>query len=192
VIHLDTEVRRLQRLVEDLLELGRADAGVAEVEAEPVDVGDAVHAFLERSGSNAPVRVDAGSGNGTGAPAPPVVEIDRRRLERVLANLVENAESHGGGLVGVEIVSVDHSVRIAVDDAGPGIDEAQREDVFARFFRGPAAGRRASTSGTGLGLALVAEHVALHGGRVWIENRPAGGTRVVVELPRASSVAVGS
>jgi signal transduction histidine kinase len=187
VLHLDAEVARLQRLVEDLLELGRADAGVAEVDTEPVDVRDAVRAFLDKSGSDAALEVGASTGNGTRPPAAPVVQIDRRRLERVLANLVENAELHGGGLVGIGIVGGEHWVRIAVDDAGPGFEAADHDEVFARFYRGAAAGRRASTSGSGLGLSLVAEHIALHGGRVWIEDRPGGGARVVVELPRAGT-----
>jgi len=71
-----------------------------------------------------------------------------------------------------------------VEDAGPGIPREERDRVFERFARGSAvAGRRGAGSGTGLGLALVAEHVKLHGGRVWVETSPAGGARFVVELP---------
>ncbi len=74
-------------------------------------------------------------------------------------------------------------MRLVVDDAGPGIPAEEREAVFERFYRGPAARRRGVTEGTGLGLSLVKEHVALHGGRTWAEEAPGGGARFIVELP---------
>ena len=78
----------------------------------------------------------------------------------------------------------DHSVRVCVDDSGPGIPPADRDRIFERFARGPGtAGSRGAGVGTGLGLALVQEHVRLHGGRVWVTDSPTGGARFVVELP---------
>ena len=76
-------------------------------------------------------------------------------------------------------------MQIAVEDRGPGVPEEDRELIFDRFSRGGVAGRRGSGEGVGLGLALVAEHVRLHGGRVWVEDRADGeeGARFVVELP---------
>jgi len=74
-------------------------------------------------------------------------------------------------------------VRVAVEDHGPGVPELARRHLFERFYRGRASGRRGSSEGTGLGLSLVAEHVRLHGGSVWIEDAPGGGARFVVELP---------
>jgi K+-sensing histidine kinase KdpD len=76
-------------------------------------------------------------------------------------------------------------VRIAVEDAGHGVPESERELIFDRFSRGTAGGNRGADSGTGLGLALVDEHVRLHGGRVWVEDRHDGkaGARFVIELP---------
>lgn len=178
---LETEVQRLCRLVEDLLELGRADAGVAELQLEPVDVGELVRRVLHSPDV-------ARNGTELITPAEPALaRVDKRRLERVLVNLFANAESHGGGLERVTIASEGATVRIEVEDAGPGVDAKDREAVFRRFFRGAAAGRRASTPGAGLGLALVAEHVQLHGGTVRIEEREGPGARFVVELPGEST-----
>jgi two-component system, OmpR family, sensor histidine kinase MtrB len=85
----------------------------------------------------------------------------------------------------VNVELVDNDVRIGVEDEGPGVDEADRDRVFERFARGSeAAGRRGTGEGVGLGLALVREHVNLHGGRVWVEDKATGpGARFVVELP---------
>ena len=70
-----------------------------------------------------------------------------------------------------------------VEDAGPGVRVEEREAIFERFYRGAAAGRRGESSGTGLGLALVAEHVKAHHGKVEVTDRPGGGARFVVRLP---------
>ncbi len=172
---LETEVLRLHQLVEDLLELGRADAGVADVQLELVDVAVFVALTMPSCG---------GATATFEAPEHPTyAHVDKRRLGRVLANLVANAETHGGGLRRVVVSSgTDNSrVMISVEDSGCGIDPSEREAVFERFFRG-AGGRRTST-GAGLGLSLVAEHVQLHGGRVWVEGTEGSGARFVVELP---------
>ncbi|HVF33213.1 MAG TPA: HAMP domain-containing sensor histidine kinase [Acidimicrobiales bacterium] len=169
---LDADVQRFQRMVEDLLEISRFDAGVAELEVEEVDVRVLVHHALGRAGA-----VPHGDATVLG---------DKRRLERVVANLVENAAAYGGGAVRVDVERVDGSVRLLVDDEGPGVPMSERTKVFDRFFRGSASGRRGAGRGSGLGLALVAEHVRLHGGRVWVEDGPGGfGARFVVELPAA-------
>ena len=78
-----------------------------------------------------------------------------------------------------------HNARIEVDDAGPGIPISDRTRIFERFSRGSA--RHADDSGTGLGLALVARHVRHHGGTTWVEDRPGGGARFVIELPAADT-----
>jgi signal transduction histidine kinase len=70
-----------------------------------------------------------------------------------------------------------------VADRGPGVAPGERDRIFERFYRGQAAGQRGVTSGTGLGLSLVVEHVRLHGGRVWAESGAGGENRFVVELP---------
>jgi two-component system sensor histidine kinase MtrB len=75
------------------------------------------------------------------------------------------------------------SIRVIVEDRGPGIPLAERQHLFERFYRGSRSGQRASSEGTGLGLSLVAEHVRLHGGSVLIDSAPGGGSRFIVELP---------
>jgi signal transduction histidine kinase len=101
----------------------------------------------------------------------------------VVVNLVENAAVYAGGVTRLAVEATDDTVRLIVEDAGPGVPAEARARIFERFFRGSAAGRRGAGDGTGLGLSLVAEHVRLHGGRVWVEDRPEGGSRFVVELP---------
>ena len=174
---LAADVDRFQRLVEDLLEISRIGAGTAEVSLEPVRPDElAAHALRSAKAPEVPVDVDP-SASGV------VIHVDKRRMERVIVNLVENAQSHGRGIVRMAIEADDGRVRLAVEDAGPGVAPDERERVFEPFVRGRVAGRRGEAHGTGLGLSLVAEHVRLHGGRVWVQGRPGGGARFVVELP---------
>ncbi len=170
------EVARFERLVQDLLEISRFDAGVVHASFDQVYLGELVLRALEALGDEVPLEVAAGA-------TEVVVEADKRRLERVVANLVENARTHGGGVVHVGIEADDDRARIIVEDRGPGVSPDDRTRVFERFFRGQQAGRPSGTGGVGLGLALVAEHARLHGGRVWVEDADGGGARFVVELP---------
>ncbi len=174
---LSEEIARFQRLVQELLEISQIDAGASPVALEPVRPGElARHAVSAVAGSEFAVDVDP-------AAVDVFVEADKRRLERVIANLVENARLHGGGLARVAVERGDGTVRLVVEDAGPGVPPEERERIFERFNRGRSAGRRGAGDGTGLGLALVTEHVRLHRGRVWVEDRTNGGARFVVELP---------
>jgi signal transduction histidine kinase len=114
-----------------------------------------------------------------------VINADKRRLARVIANLLDNATRYGGGPTLIAVEGDDTHLRISVEDSGPGVPEVERTAIFERFSRGSAGGRRGGDSGTGLGLSLVIEDVRLHGGRVWVEDRPDGlsGARFVFELP---------
>jgi signal transduction histidine kinase len=176
---LTADVERFQRLVEDLLEISRYDAGVADLHLEDVRLTELVTRAVASVGGP-PVEL------GPGVVADSLaIQADKRRMERVIANLVENAARYGGGATRV-IVDAGHFVaRVAVDDEGPGVALEEREAIFERFFRGSAAGqRRGGGQGSGLGLSLVTEHVRLHGGRVWVEDNPIGtGARFVVEIP---------
>lgn len=188
---LSAEVDRFQAMVRDLLEMSRLDAGSVDFQMSRVEVGELVRNALAPSApSELPIEVD------------PQLEhrhlsADKRRVERVMTNLVDNAARHGGGAVRVTVEpaegEVGELVRIAVEDEGPGVAEPERERIFERFARGSiVAGRRGRGGGSGLGLALVAEHVRLHGGRVWVEDRVGGGARFVVELPLAEEVVDGN
>jgi signal transduction histidine kinase len=172
------EIGRFQHVVQELLELSRADAGVERIELEPVRLGELVLQAASRlDGSMTTVDIDP-------IVASTPILADKRRLERVLVNLFENARTHGAGLAAIRVLHRDGAVRIEVDDNGPGVPPEERDAVFERFFRGAAAGRRGTDSGAGLGLAIVAEHVAAHDGRVWVEDRTgARGARFVFEIP---------
>jgi signal transduction histidine kinase len=174
---LVSEVERFQRLVGDLLEMARLDAGVVPVELEDVRVAELVAHAVERVAPSAAslVKVDE-------AATDLVAPVDKRRLMRVLANLIDNAAHHGAGLSRVQVSAAPGEVLIAVEDQGPGVPVGDRRRIFERFARTTAADRRTSSDGAGLGLALVAEHVAAQRGRVWVEERPGGGARFVVAL----------
>jgi two-component system, OmpR family, sensor histidine kinase MtrB len=187
---LSDDLHRFQRMVTDLLEMSRADAA-SEVFLEEVNVSK----LVRRS-------VEAGAA-GIDGHAPPAVhvdpavrdwrvDVDKRRFERVMANLLENAANYGGGATDIAVrpgagagVAAGRAagVEVTVDDAGPGIEPAERSKVFERFYRGSASGRRGTGTGTGLGLSLVAEHMRAMHGQVRVESSPAGGARLVVTLP---------
>jgi len=174
---LSRAVDRFERLVEDLLEISRFDAGAVHASLEEVFLGELVLRAVEAlPGCDTPVDVSA-SATAT------VINADKRRLEQVIANLVSNARLHGGGVESVRVEEWNGRARLVVEDRGPGVPPADRERVFERFFRGPGTGRSTNGGGVGLGLALVAEHVRLHGGEVWVEDREGGGARFVVEFP---------
>lgn len=182
---LKSDVARFQGLVEDLLEISRFEAGAVELHLEPLLAAEFVmNAVAVSSLPDTPVTVSPRAQD-------VIIEGDRRRLARVLANLIDNATAYGGGSPTVTVSEVDGAdeqvshVQIAVEDRGQGVPEDERQRIFDRFSRGAAAaGRRGGTEGTGLGLSLVAEHVRLHGGRVWVEDRTDGesGARFVIEL----------
>ena len=179
---LTAEVERFDTLVEDLLEVSRFDVGAANLNLEPVELAElAAEALTALGHPSVALSVAPGCEH-------LVVGADKRRLERVLANLLANADQYGRGATGLEVglrpgpdgVAMAY---IAVDDAGPGVPADERETIFDRFARGRAAGRRAGGDGVGLGLALAREHVNLHGGRLEVTDSPAGGARFVVLLP---------
>lgn len=173
------DIDRFRQLVEDLLEISRFDAGVVRLELEEVHLAELVmQAVSHSTNTDVPVELDADL-------AGVVVNADKRRIVRVITNLVDNAARYGGGASAVSLRRVGDEVQIAVEDHGDGVPAEDREAIFDRFTRGSAAGRRGASDGVGLGLALVAEHVNLHGGRVWVEDRLDGeaGARFVIQLP---------
>jgi len=169
-----SQVRRFDSMVIDLLELARMDAGATDLNVEQLEIVDLTRRIASRYGEvEIPIVVQRRT--------PKIVTIDKVRFERILGNLLENARIHGGGALQIELAPAKgHRLRVAVEDGGPGVARGERERIFERFARGSAARHRI---GTGLGLALVAEHGAAMGGQAWVEDRPGGGARFVVELP---------
>jgi two-component system sensor histidine kinase MtrB len=170
---LADDLERFRALVVDLLAISRHDAG-DQLVLDEVVVGDLVRRAADEAAGRSvtTVRPDA---------AAVTMRADKRRLERVVANLVRNADTHGRGCERVTVDATFRTVRIVVDDCGPGVPAEQRGRIFDRFSRASSGDR----SGVGLGLAIVQRHVVLHGGKVVVTERPGGGARFVVELPRS-------
>ncbi len=173
---LTADVARLRHTVADLTEIAQHDAGVVTVDLEVQPVTAVIGGLLNRfRRPDLAVDIDTKATRS-------LVRVDENRLERVLANLLENADTHGGGATGIAVRAPAGRVEIAVDDAGPGVPADQRARIFERFSRGSVAPGTAKPPGSGLGLALAEENVRLLGGRIRIEDRPGGGARFVVEL----------
>ena len=175
---VEDELGRFRRTLDDLLELARVDGAPVEESAEPVSLSALVREVLARRGCP-PELV------GTDADEVTAVRGDKTRLERAVTNLLDNADRHGGGVVGVQVRRADGAVQVLVDDAGPGVPPAERERVFERFARGPRAAR-GSLPGAGLGLAIVGETASGHGGAAWISESPVGGARLTLSVPGAA------
>jgi signal transduction histidine kinase len=173
---------RLQRLAEDLLLLTRADEHTLALRRRPVDVDDLVFDEARRVRGATGLRVD------TTAVSAGRVEGDPAGLRRVLRNLGDNAARAAGGHLAFSVAEDDGVVRLAVDDDGQGVPEADRERVFERFVRLDDA-RARDDGGSGLGLAIVSELITAHGGTVAIASSPLGGARVEVTLPRLADPA---
>jgi signal transduction histidine kinase len=170
------EGERLQRLVEDMLLLARADEHGLGLRRRPVDVDDVVLDEARRLRVTTELDVDA-TGVSAGA-----VDGDADALARVVRNVADNAARHADGRVALALAERDGTVTLAVEDDGPGVPPGERERVFERFVRLDDA-RARDGGGSGLGLAIVAELVAAHGGTVAIGESRWGGARVEVTLP---------
>jgi len=171
VSSLAGQVRRFSTLVLDLLELSRI-GGDQSVQVESVDVCAAMRSAVSERGSS-PTIVRC-----TGDAAPPSIRTDRRRLERVVANLIDNADSHGEGVSAVIIESGKDETMVHVDDSGPGVSAKDRERIFEPFNRGSKTDRK----GSGLGLAIVDEQARLLGATVTVSQSPTGGARFTLHL----------
>ena len=169
------ETARMQRLVEQLLLLTRADEGAVLRSHHDVDLDDLVLAEARRA-RRAVVTVD------TSGVAPGRLRGDRAALGQVVRNLVDNAARHAASTVTVSVRETDGEVELVVEDDGAGIPEEDRRQVFERFVRLDEA-RARDAGGSGLGLAIVEEIVAAHGGRVEVSSSSRGGARFVVLLP---------
>ena len=181
---MSDQVRTLARLVEDLFELARIDAGVLTLELRKAELAGLIETCVRGLAAEAQskhVRVEARVKDGISAHCAP------EQVERVLYNLLANAVRHTppDGSVAVLAESDPQEVRIVVEDTGDGLTHEAAERMFERFWRGDGA-RGAGDGGAGLGLAIARGLVEAHGGRIWAESRPEGGTRVSFTLPAAA------
>jgi two-component system, OmpR family, sensor histidine kinase MtrB len=177
------QLERFESLLTDLLEISRYDANAATLDAEPVDVctivlqsADIAQHMAERRGTKIEFRLPA---------MPCIAEVDRRRVERILRNLLLNAVEHGEDKDTVVTVATDSAaVAVSVRDFGVGLRPGEEQLVFDRFWRADPARARTS-GGTGLGLAIALEDARLHGG--WLEawGEPGQGSVFRLTLPRA-------
>ena len=173
VEHLATQVRRLSRMLIDLLEISRMSASDP-VEAEPVDVTSLARQVVRVQGLD--VNVVEGAAT--------VVQSDARHLERVFDNIVRNAQTHGGGLRAVTIESLPDAVAVHFDDAGPGVDAELAQRIFEPFVRGDHAD---PLSGAGLGMAIASEHGQRIGAHLEVGASPLGGARMTVRLSKGET-----
>ena len=176
---LQTELDRFERLLADLLEISRHDAGAAELDLDPVDLRTVVHRVADATSAlGSPGCLDLRLPD-----TPVVAEVDARRVERVLRNLVVNALEHGEGRpVTLTLAGDADAVALTVRDRGIGLRPGEAEQVFGRFWRGdPSRARR--TGGTGLGLSIAQEDARLHGGRLEAWGLPGQGSVFRLVLP---------
>ncbi|GAA1390821.1 two-component system sensor histidine kinase MtrB [Kitasatospora putterlickiae] len=179
---LQGQLDRFESLLADLLEISRFDAGAAVLDAEPVDLRDIVGRVVEAADPLAQAKGSAVVIRGDGEPV--VAEVDSRRIERILRNLVVNALEHGEGRdVVVRLGSQDGAVAVGVRDYGIGLKPGEASRVFHRFWRADPS-RVRTTGGTGLGLSIAVEDAHLHGGWLQAWGEPGGGSHFRLTLPR--------
>jgi len=173
------ETRKLTRLVEDLMEVSRFDAGAAKLALDDIDVANAIGATLRARGWLGRVQAEL--------PAGVIARLDPRRLDVIVANLVGNALKHGAPPVGLWLWADHNWVEVRVMDNGPGLAPEVLPHVFDRFYKAEFA--RTRSEGSGLGLAIAWENARLHSagqlhGSLEAANRPEGGAVFTLRLPR--------
>ncbi|MFJ8044967.1 MtrAB system histidine kinase MtrB [Kitasatospora sp. NPDC096147] len=179
---LQGQLDRFESLLADLLEISRFDAGAAILDAEPVDLRDIVGRVVEAADPLAQAKGSAVIIRGGEEPV--VAEVDSRRIERILRNLVVNALEHGEGRdVVIRLGSAEGAVAVGVRDYGIGLKPGEASRVFHRFWRADPS-RVRTTGGTGLGLSIAVEDAHLHGGWLQAWGEPGGGSHFRLTLPR--------
>lgn len=174
------QVERLLRMVSDLLDISKIERGVLPLKLASIDLTPVLDEAVESSGEglvDAPhVRVLSP------AAARRMEEGDRDRIVQVLVNLIRNAQKYGppAGEITVECRDAGAAYEFRVADRGDGVPDALKEKVFEAFTRGTTR----DVPGVGLGLAISKHIVSLHGGRIWIEDNPGGGSVFVFQLPK--------
>jgi two-component system sensor histidine kinase MtrB len=168
------ETKRLARLVEDLMEISRFDAGTAAMRIEDINLPELIEATLAARGWTTKVSV--------AAPALLATRVDARRMDVVIANLVGNALKHGGEPVELRVYDEGSHAVVQVADSGPGIPAEALPHIFDRFYKADKA--RGRSEGSGLGLSIAFENARMHGGELSAGNRPEGGAVFTLRFPR--------
>jgi two-component system sensor histidine kinase KdpD len=176
-----TELDRLTRLFQDILDMARIDAAAIRIDRQwvtPADIVDAAAAHVRHELERRTLRVEADSDA--------EVEIDPKLASAALAHLLENAAQYSPSEKPITVTArvEQPGLRVSVQDAGPGLDLGELDHLFERFYRGHAA--RQTTFGTGMGLAITRGLLAAAGGQVWAENAPGGGARFTIVIPGAA------
>jgi two-component system, OmpR family, sensor histidine kinase KdpD len=180
---IEEEANRLARLVANLLDMSRIEAGAVDPRLAEVWLPDVVNPVVQRVRQTPSEQIIA-----VNVPESlPSVLVDPVRLEQVLSNVLDNARRYAGsGLVWVDARRAASGVELRVVDHGPGIPEGERERIFSHFYRLESPARR---GGTGLGLAICRGLLEAMGGRIWVETAPGGGAAFVLRLPAAEGAA---
>ena len=177
------ETERLNNLVEDLHTLSRAEAGELPMNFISISVQeliDALHLPQFQAMQSKPLEISTDID-----PNLPLVKADPDRMIQVLRNLLNNAYHYTpeNGLITFVASQKDaNTVRLSINDTGPGVAEDEIERIFNRFYRTDTS-RQRDGEGSGLGLAIARSIVDRHGGKIWAENRPEGGLSVIIDLP---------
>ncbi len=173
--------RRMERLLNDLVDLDRMGRGIVEPNRFPVDLASLAREVVERAETleSRTVELDL---------RPVTIAVDAAKVRRIVENLVANAAQRTpkDGTVVVRVRPCEEGVEIHVDDEGPGVPDQRKADLFDSFQR-VREGERAGRAAGGIGLALVARFAELHGGRAWIQDREGGGSSFRVLLPKADA-----
>ena len=183
---LAADLDYLQRLVDDLLEISRAESGRVQMSWEDVNLADLTREVVARRPVSARdrVRVLVNTSRDN-----LVLLGDKKRLERVVGNLVDNALLHGGETdVTVRITRGDGELHLSVEDQGPGVPDEEVARIFERFFKADQARQRDDGRGSGLGLAIARENAHLHGGEIVLDRANGVGARFTVILPLLKEV----
>ena len=185
---LSTQIERFEILLSQLLEISRFDAGAADLSLNRVNIKDVIEKTADSLSNllakqETPVVITGSA---------PEIELDQRRIERVLRNLISNASEYGEGKpIEVEIGSDEDTIAVVVKDKGPGLKPGESSLVFNRFWRADPA-RARNTGGTGLGLAIALEDARLHSGWIDVWGSPGKGTMFRLTLPRIAHKAISS
>lgn len=175
------EAQRMNLLVSNLLNMTRLEAGAFQLILEPCDVQDLIGIALSRySERRYPVELKVRVADDL-----PLVQVDVSLMAQVLVNLLDNAVKYSpeGSSIEIQASLLPEGVLLGVADRGSGIPEEDLERIFDKFFRS----RQQNVSGTGLGLSISKGIIEAHGGRIWAENRPGGGTLIQVLIPLPNS-----